>query len=169
MFIDVHCHLDLLKDIPDSINKAKEKGVGAIVTAGIDYATNRKVLELSERYNIVKAALGVYPIDALKMSEKGIDEEIKFIRNNKEKIIAIGEVGMDFKESNEVKRQEETFLKFIKLAKELGKPLIVHSRKSEERCIEILEAAMAKKIVMHCFCGSLKLVRRIVENGWYTN
>lgn|SRR3989338_9244532 len=167
MFIDVHCHLDLLKDIPDSINKAKEKGVGAIVTAGIDYATNRKVLELSERYNIVKAALGVYPIDALKMSEKGIDEEIKFIRNNKEKIIAIGEVGMDFKESNEVKRQEETFLKFIKLAKELGKPLIVHSRKSEERCIEILEAAMAKKIVMHCFCGSLKLVRRIVENGWY--
>ncbi len=166
MFIDVHCHLDLLKDIVSAIQRAKEAKIGRIVSAGVNYETNRKVLELGSRFNIVLSALGIYPIDALKMSEKGINSEIEFIRKNKDKIVGVGEVGLDFKESNERKRQEENFKKFIKLAEEIDKTIIVHSRKAEEKCVEILEDLMAKKVVMHCFCGSKKLIKRIVENGW---
>lgn len=166
MFIDVHCHLDLLKDIEKAIENAREAGVGLIVCNGVDYETNRKVIELADKFDDVRAALGVYPIDALKMSAKGIESEIEFIAKNNEKIVAVGEVGLDFKESSERKMQEENFRKFIELAKELNKPIIVHSRSAEERCVEMLEDLMAKRVVMHCFCGSKKLIKRIVENGW---
>ncbi len=167
MYIDAHCHLDTCKDIEKAIDEARETGVGIIIANGIDFKSNREVLKLSERYKEVKAALGIYPIDGLKMSDTGIEEEINFIRKNKDKIIAIGEVGIDLKESNEILEQEKNFIKFIKLANELGKPVIVHSRKAEERCINILEKIMAKKVLMHCFSGNLKLIKKIVENSWF--
>ncbi len=166
MYIDVHCHLDLCKDIDKAVESARKKNVGIIIANGINIDTNRKVLSLMEKFDIVRTALGIYPIDALKMSVKGIDEEIAFIRRNREKIVAIGEVGLDFKESEERKKQEEIFSRFVKLSKEINKPIIVHSRQAEEKCIEILEREMAKKVVMHCFCGSKKLIKRIIENSW---
>lgn len=166
MYIDIHCHLDLCKDIDGIVERAREKGI-VIVSAGVDVESNRKMLEYSGKWDNVKACLGLYPIDALKMSDKGIIGEIEFIRKNKDKISAIGEVGLDFKESDEKSKQEENFVKFIQLAKEIDKPLVVHSRKAEERCLEILEKMMAKKVVMHCFCGNKNLIKRIVENGWF--
>lgn len=166
MYIDVHCHLDLCKDIDKAVESARKKNVGIIIANGINIDTNRKVLSLMEKFDIVRTALGIYPIDALKMSVKGIDEEIAFIRRNREKIVAIGEVGLDFKESEERKKQEEIFSRFVKLSKEIDKPIIVHSRRAEEKCVEILEKEMAKKVVMHCFCGSKKLIKRIIENSW---
>ena len=167
MYIDVHCHLDLLGNIEKIIERAKKLDIEIIVANGINHETNRKILELCEKFPIVKAALGIYPIDALKMSHKGLNEEINFIKQNKDKISAIGEVGLDFKESDEIKEQEKNFLKFIALSKELDKPLIIHSRKAEDRCIEILEKTMAKKVIMHCFCGTKKAIKRIAENGWF--
>ena len=167
MYIDTHCHLDLLDNLDKLIVRSTKLGIGIIVANGINHETNRKVLELTEKFLIVKAALGVYPIDALKMSNRGLNEEINFIRQNKDKIIAIGEVGLDFKESEERKEQEDNFLKFISLSKEINKPLIIHSRKAEDKCIEILERAMAKKVIMHCFSGSKKAIKKIIENGWF--
>ena len=111
MFIDVHCHLDLLKDIDSSVSSASEKDV-RIVTAGVDKNTNRKSLELSEKYENVSSCLGIYPIDALKMSDSEIDAEIEFIRENKDKIVGIGEVGIDYKESEEKEKQKKIFSKF---------------------------------------------------------
>jgi TatD DNase family protein len=160
----------MCKSVERVIARAEENGIGIALSAGVDFKSNRKILELIERYDIVKGALGIYPIEALKMSLKGIDDEIEFIKSNEKKVFAIGEVGLDFKENvnrEDWKIQESIFLKFIKLAKELDKPLIVHSRKAEERCVELLEKEMCKKVVMHCFCGGLKLAERIVENGWF--
>jgi len=111
--------------------------------------------------------LGIYPIDALKLTDDEINKEIDFIRKNKNKIIAIGEVGIDLKHSDNLKKQKINFSKFIFLAEELDKPLIVHSRKAEKEVIEILEKLNAKKVIMHCFCGKKKLVERIVSNKWF--
>ena len=167
MYIDVHCHIDLLKDIEKTIKNARAKKVGIILTNGVDVKTNRISLKLAEKYPEIKAALGIYPIDALKLTDNEIEKEIEFIRKNKKSIVAIGEVGMDFKwDVKEKEKQEKTFRKFIKLAKELDKPIIVHSRKAEEECIKILEDEKARKIVMHCFSGNSKLVKRIIENKW---
>jgi TatD DNase family protein len=165
VFIDTHCHIDFMQDIPEIIKRANDKKVGIIVNNGINIESNRKTLELAKRYG-VKAALGIYPIDALKLSEKEINEEINFIKKNNEKVIAIGEVGIDLKWSNDLEKQQINFQKFIDLAKELDKPLIVHARNAEKETIDILEKNKCKKVIMHCFGGDMKLVERIIKNKW---
>jgi len=167
-FIDIHCHLDILKNIEEAVQKAEEKDVNIILTCGVNRHTNRKTMDLSKKYPNVKACLGIYPIDALSMTEKEIDKEIEFIKENKEKITAIGEVGMDFKEdSKNHETQRKTFEKFIDLSLQINKPLIIHSRKAELECIELLEQKKAKKVLMHCFCGKRTLVERIIKNNWF--
>jgi len=168
-FIDVHCHLDSYKDAEISriIKGCREEDVKIIVNNGVDIKTNRRILELSKKFLEIKPALGLYPIESLKISDSEIDKEIEFIRKNRDKIAAIGEVGIDLKWSKDIKRQTEIFKKFIVLSKELNKPIIVHSRNAEEECIKILEEFKAEKVVMHCFSGKMKLVERIVKNKWF--
>lgn len=169
VFIDIHCHLDFYKDeeLELIVRRARKADVKIIVCNGVKPEANRKVLELAEKYSEVEAALGLYPTDALKMSDKEIDAELNFIRKNKDKIIAIGEVGLDFMETGSKERQLVVFEKMIDLSLELDKPLLVHSRKAEKEAIEILERTGAKKVVMHCFSGRKSLVKRIIENDWF--
>lgn len=171
MYIDVHCHLDKLSELTnleEIMSKCKKNKVGLIVTAGTNIESNRKVLEISQKYSEVKAALGIYPIDALEMKDSEIDKELEFIRKNKDLISAIGEVGMDFKEGRDSEeRQRESFSKFVELSIGLNKPIVIHSRKAELECIEILEKLNAKKVIMHYFSGKKGLIKRIIENGWF--
>jgi len=167
MYIDVHCHLNILENVSEIVKTMKRKKVFA-VAHGTDIKSNREVLELSKKFENVASALGIYPLEALSLSDKEIDDEIEFIRENNDKIVAIGEVGLDLKNpDSNLEKQKKAFQKFIDLAKELDKPIVVHSRKAELECIEMLESSGIKKVVMHCFSGKLKLVDRIVSNGWY--
>jgi TatD DNase family protein len=167
MFIDAHSHIDLLDDYKTAIKNADKEKV-KIVTCGIDISSNRKVLKIKKENLEVQICLGIYPSDALKLSEKEFDSEIEFIKKNKDKIVAIGEVGLDLKENSPetLEKQKDNLSKFVQLAKELNKPIIIHSRKAEAECIEFLEELDYKKIVMHCFSGNFKLVRKIIENNW---
>lgn len=167
---DVHAHLDLVKNLDKVIENAKKEGVRAIITSGVNPESNRKALEISEKCDIVKPALGIYPMDALsreinKPNVFDVDKEIDFIRKNK--IAAVGEVGLDYKNGKEKEKQKEVFIKMINLAVELDKPLIVHSREAEKDAIEILEKFDFKKIIMHCFNGEKKLIEKIIKNNWF--
>jgi len=167
---DVHAHLELIKNLDKVIENAGKAGVKAIITNGVNPETNRKSLEISDKYDIVKPALGIYPMDALsreinKPNIFDVDEEIDFIRKNK--IAAIGEVGLDYKNGKDKKKQKDVFIKMIKLAEDLEKPLIVHSRQAESDAVKILEKFGYKKIIMHCFNGDKKLVERIIKNDWF--
>jgi len=170
MFIDIHCHLELLKDLTAILERARKAGVGKIITAGTDVETNRFSLEQANKEGKVGCMLGIYPDEDLKMTDEEIDEEIEFIRREKENIVGVGEVGMDFKHTKDKegrKRQEKVFRKFISLAMDMEKVVLVHSREAEEECIEILEDMKAKKVIMHCFSGDKELVKRIEKNRWY--
>lgn len=182
MYIDVHAHLDPYfyskEEIDAVIARAEKKNVKIIIANGVNKEANRHVLELAKKYPIVKAALGIYPYEALlddmdagHYSKEAvlfdIDEELAFIKKNKNKIVALGEVGIDKKTQRTTKKQYEIFEKIIALSKEIDKPLIVHSRKAEEEVVDILEKQKAKKVIMHCFSGKKKLWVRIKENGWY--
>jgi TatD DNase family protein len=167
MYIDIHCHIETYKDIGDVIDRARSAGVKAIVNNSIDFKSMKKTIALAEWFSEVKTALGVGPIESLKLDNKGIEEIIDFIRKNKDKIIAIGEVGIDLKWSSDFEGQKKYFIKFVELALELDLPLIVHSRKAEKEVIEILEEKGCKKVIMHCFTGGMKLCERVVKNGWY--
>jgi len=179
MLLDFHAHLDhfaFKDDLSLVIERAKNV---MIVATGINPGTNRFVLELSKKYPNIKAALGMYPIEALqeeanqgeypiKIEHFNVDEELEFIAKNKNNFVAVGEVGLDFsivKDKN--KEQKDVFEKIIKLAEKLKKPIVVHSRRAEQDVIEMLESSANKKIVLHCFCGNKKLVKRVQDNGWY--
>src|SRR3989344_1438282 len=180
LLIDAHSHLDhhlLISKIDEVIRRAKNIGLKHIITNGINPETNRICLELSKKYDIVECGMGLYPRDALKKDiESGdyplktidydVDEELNFIRKNKNSIVAVSEVGLDFV-GGESRQQIEDFEKVIKLSQEISKPVVVHSRKAEQKCIEILESFSMKKVVMHCFSGKKQLVKRIADNGWY--
>ncbi len=166
MLVDVHCHLDLLekeKNIDKVIKNTKDLAV--IITQGTSPESNRKVLEYSKKYKIVKPALGLYPDKAVKLSDKEIDEEIKFIK--KQKPFAIGEVGLDNFRVENLERQKQVFKKFIKLSNELKIPIIVHSRKAEEETIQVLQENKAKKVLMHCFSGNKEQTDKALELGYY--
>jgi len=173
LLIDVHAHLDLKEfdsDLDEVIKRAETAGVKAIISNGINYKSNRKTLELSKKYSIIKPALGLYPDDAIKLTEEQIQDELNFIEKNKDKIIAIGEVGLDYKyckKKQEQELQKEIFLKIINISKKINKPLIIHSRKAEPDVIDILENSNAKKVILHCFSGKLKLIKKAAELGFY--
>src|SRR3989338_1972244 len=180
LLVDIHSHLDhplLINKIDEIIIRAKHAGLRHIITNGINPETNRICLELSKKYDIIECGMGVYPRDALKkevetgeaqlkVDDFDIDEEIEFIKKNKKNIAAISEVGLDFVHG-ESKPQIEDFQKMIHLSEALSKPIVVHSRKAEAKCIEILETSKNKKIIMHCFSGRRSLVTRIIDNGWF--
>ncbi|MFA5070881.1 MAG: TatD family hydrolase [Candidatus Pacearchaeota archaeon] len=167
MFIDAHSHIDLLDNYKTVIKNADKENV-KIIVAGIDAKSNRKIIEIKKSNPQIEICLGIYPTEALKLSDKEINSEIEFIKKNKDKIVAIGEVGLDLKENSKetLEKQKENLSKFVRLAKELSKPIIIHSRKAEEECIDFLEKLNYKKVVMHCFSGNFKLVKRIIENNW---
>jgi TatD DNase family protein len=178
MLLDIHAHLDHVQfkeDLPQVIERAKNV---MIVASGITPKTNRFVLDLSKKYENVKASVGLYPIEAFKAEiEQGdypiapekidIDDEIEFIKQHKDEIIAIGEIGLDYSLVPETEKQQKAlFEKQIELAEKIRKPILVHSRKAEADVIDMLESSRLKKIILHCFCGKQKLVSRAQDNGW---
>jgi len=182
MLIDIHSHLDhcyFKDDLDKVIDNAKKSGVKIILTAGINPETNRKALELAKKYDIVKACLGIYPVQtlqkeidegeiSLKRIEIDIEDEIDFIKKNKKNIAAVSEIGLDyFWVKDNIKEQKDLFENMISLAEKLNKPVIVHSRKAEEDCIEILKSSKLKNIIMHCFTGKKNLAKKIIDNNWF--
>ncbi len=169
MLLDVHCHLTdpyFSESLDAIIKESIENNLGVIISAGLNMKDNRKVLEISKKYEIVKAALGIYPIDALDMDYEMIENEIRFIEQNKKKIIAISEVGLDYHFSKESKKQKEVFQKFIELSEKINKPLIIHSRKAESDVIDMLESSNIKIAIFHSFGGNKNLIKRIIDNKW---
>ncbi|MFC2016623.1 TatD family hydrolase [Chloroflexota bacterium] len=166
MLIDIHCHLDHLSGNLDKvIDNARKAGLKVILTSGTNPTSNRKVLEFAEKYDIVKPCLGLYPVQENKFN---VDEEIKFIEKNEDKITAVGEVGMDyFLVRDDLGEQKAVFEKIISLVEKINKPIIVHSRKAERNCVDMLESSKLKKIVMHCFSGRKSLVKKVIDNGWF--
>jgi len=170
--IDVHCHLeqkDYDKDRDDVIEKCK-KELKAVITSCAHPKDFDLTFQLTEKYkNFVFASYGIHPEYIKEVSEKEIDEFLELLAKNKDKIVAIGETGLDFwwiKEEEWQIKQRELFIRLIDLAKELKKPLVIHSRESYEETIKILEQEDAKEVNMHMF-GDHHLTKRVVDNGWF--
>jgi TatD DNase family protein len=180
--VDTHCHLiheQFKDDIDAVVQRAKDAGFSAIICSGVNPPTNRQVLELSKKHDIVKAALGIYPIDALGIAPDGtglaryqgkinIDEEFTFFNEHKNAITAIGEVGLDYKFGADHKEQQKAnFKKIIQHTEKIGKPIVVHTRRAELDCVELLESSSIKHIILHSFEAKKTLIRRAADNGWY--
>jgi len=177
LIIDVHCHLDHPLYGPN-LDKVIERagGMHAIISSGIEPNTNRLNLELARKYPVIKPALGLYPKDALQKEiqpewplqlDYDVDKELEFIRSNKNRIIAIGEVGLDYKNGSDKELQQSVFMKVIRLQKELDKPMVIHSRKAEKDILSILDEHSCNDVLLHCFSGKKSLVKEAADKGYY--
>jgi TatD DNase family protein len=174
MIYDVHLHLELFseKEIKEILSFSK---IGFVIANSVDLNSAKRILEISKKYSgIVKIALGLYPQDALSRETKeekddSFEEIKKIILKNREKIIAIGEIGMDFFSGNieNSKEQESLFRQQLDLAREIGIPAIIHTRNAEKEIVDILKDYPSVKKILHCFCGKMDLVKKAEEIGCY--
>ncbi|MEM5766128.1 MAG: TatD family hydrolase [Candidatus Aenigmatarchaeota archaeon] len=169
--IDVHCHLeqrDYDSDRDEVIEKCKQE-LKAVITSCARPKDLDLTMQLVEKHRgFVFATVGIHPQYIKKINEKEKEEFFEIVRKNKDKIVGIGEVGLDFliEETEWREKQKELFSDFISLSNELKKPLIIHARKAFDEAIEILDAQKAKNVLMHFFSAK-ELLDRVIENGWY--
>ena len=173
MLVDSHCHLNLKvfrNDVERVIRRAFRVGVTKIVVPGVDLKTSQEAVRLSERFEGVWAAVGVHP------SEAGKIERLEEIKGRLAewamygRVVAIGECGLDYqwaKTQEEKRQQEEVFRQQIRLAKELGRALIVHSRGAGEETLRVLLEEKAERVVFHCFSGDERLLKRVLRAGFW--
>lgn len=163
MLVDVHCHMDdeaFNKDRDEVLERNKDV---IVVNNGLNVESNRKVLSLCSKNRY--AALGMYPSYSIELADEELSNEIEFIFKNKSKIIGIGEIGLDYYKVGEKEKQKKVFEQFLELASKIKKPVLVHSRRAEKDVIEILENYKLP-VVLHCFNGSMNLVKRGIEDNF---
>ena len=165
MLVDTHCHIfrEYYDDIDEVIARAKEAGLKAIIVNGVDRKSNEEVLELVKKYDIVYGTLGIQPEEV----EKCNDDDILFIEEhiNDDKIIAVGEIGLDYHYECDKELQKKVFLKQLEIARKYNKPVIIHSRDCINETYNILKDYNLKGI-MHCYSGSVEMARMFNKIGF---
>ena len=171
MLIDTHAHIEMKEfdtDRDEVIKRAKEAGVGYLISVGANLAGSIKAVELAERYENVYASVGIHPHDVKNMDEATFQTLRDLAKSAK--VVAIGEIGLDyFKEFSPRELQISRFREFLSLAKELKKPVIIHDRDAHEDTLRILreEGASAIGGVVHCFSGDYDFAKEIMKLGFY--
>ncbi|MCM8818237.1 MAG: TatD family hydrolase [Candidatus Omnitrophica bacterium] len=169
-YFDTHCHLDFDQfdnDREEVVKRAKEQGVEYILNVGTNIESNKKVIEIAKNYDFIYSSIGIHPLDVDKVKIEDLKEIEKLVKS--EKVIAIGEVGLDFYYSKDkMEKQKEFFIGQIEIAGKYNLPLIIHQRESKNQLIEIIEnIKMPEKVVFHCFGGDLDLARYCLGKNFY--
>ncbi len=173
MLIDSHAHIhfkDFEGKIDDLLNRARDAGVGVIVNVGTDLTSSREVVAITEKYPQIFAVVGVHPHDVAKMGNGDLAELAALARHPK--VVAIGEVGLDYYyEHSPRETQQARLADFIRLAREAGKPLVIHCRDAFDDCFRIFDAEDAWGVggVFHCYTGDAKTAALITSKGFYVS
>ncbi|MFC1655426.1 TatD family hydrolase [Patescibacteria group bacterium] len=171
MLIDTHCHIQfkpLSNDIEDVISRANNEGVKKMIVVGCDIKSTEEAIKIAENYEGIFASVGLHPQDSKKLTGE-MWEAFKKLASH-EKIVAIGETGLDyFKEYSPKNIQISVLKQHIALAKELNKPLIIHNRDADEECLEILQENDIKDAVFHCFGSDVSFARKVWLAGYMTS
>lgn len=168
---DTHAHYDdeaFDTDRETLLASMDEQGVGRIVNVSASLSEIQKTLELIERYPFIYGAAGVHPDDTKELNEDNF-EQIRRAAVH-EKMVAIGEIGLDYYwDSSDRETQKKWFLRQLELARELDKPVIIHSREAAQDTLELIRQAGGSdfSMVIHCFSYSTELAREYLNMGYY--
>jgi TatD DNase family protein len=174
MLVDHHCHLDFPDFAPELdavVARAREAGVGTMVTISTRIRQFDKVLAVAERFDDVYCSVGTHPHNAHEELDIPLERIVELAHHPK--VVAVGEAGLDYHYKNSTpEAQAEGFRRHIAAARETGLPLEIHTRDADEDTIAILEDEHVKgafPAVLHCFTGGRKLAMRAVELGLYVS
>lgn len=165
--VDTHCHIynEYYDNIPKLIEQIRMMGISKIIVNGCDMNSNLEVLELVQKYDIVYGAIGFHPTELTSTD----DEIIKFLEDhiNDDKIVAIGEIGLDYHYDDvDILKQQRVFKKQLQIAEKNRKPVIVHSRDAIRDTYDIMSKYTLKGSI-HAFSGSLEMAMEFIKLGYY--
>jgi TatD DNase family protein len=174
MLVDHHCHLDfpaLAEDRAGVLERAHEAGVGLIVTICTRIRRFEEVVGIAEAHRNVFCSVGTHPHNAHEELDIAVDDIVRLAEH--EKVVAIGEAGLDYHYHHSTPAaQREGLMMHIEAARRTGLPLVIHSREADDDMAAILEQEMAKgafKAVLHCFTGGRELAERALALGLYVS
>lgn len=169
--IDSHAHiygLEFTGDFDSMMQRAADAGVDTIIVVGADLESSFQAAGLAQKYPNLYAAVGIHPHDAARVTEECYAKIIDLARNV-DKVVAIGEIGLDFyRDRSPRPDQERVFRRFIQIARELNLPVVVHDRDAHDRVLGILREESAGTVggVLHCFSGDLAMAMECIELGF---
>ena len=168
--IDSHAHLDeerFDEDRDELIKSLKENAISYVINPSSDMETSRRVVELSNKYDNIFAAVGIHPHDAEGFKEEDLDELRELSKD--ERVVAIGEIGLDYYYDNSPRGiQKEVFRKQLQLSHELDLPVIIHTRDAMGDTYDILKEFEGRvRGVMHCYTGSIEMAEKFMKLGFY--
>ncbi len=171
--IDTHAHLDHLQDWRASLRRARQQGIRAVVTMSVNLESCRTNLAIAREADFpVYLAVGMHPSEA---DLKELPSCLALIRENIERVSAIGEVGLDFwykwvkKDPEKQEEQRLVFQAFLDLAKETGLPVVIHSRGAWAEALEMVRRSGVTRAEFHWYSGPLDVLKEIVEAGYYVS
>ena len=170
VLIDSHAHIyyrDYAADFDNMLKRAEDAGVAAILVVGTDIESSRESVELAEKYPQLYAAVGIHPHDAGRVTDACYDV-IRTLALSSKRVVAIGEIGLDFyRDRSPRDLQEVVFRRFLQMAADLHKPVIVHDRDANERVMTILREEPVRKGVLHCFSGDAAMASEVAALGFH--
>lgn len=172
MLVDSHCHLDRLdynnkhKNLADVIEKAKQQGIDHLLTVCVELQSYPEMAKLITPFPQIFSSVGTHPLHQDEITDSALLLEYAQHKN----VVAIGETGLDFFYSPDNKEQQiASFRTQIQVAKQVNKPLIVHTRDARQETLDILKEEGAEKVggVLHCFTESLEMAQAAMAMGFY--
>ena len=173
-FIDSHAHIygkEFSADFDEMMQRAAAAGVETIIAIGADLESSIQAAELAQQHPNIYAAVGIHPHDANRVTE-ACYQRISELARNCNKVVAIGEIGLDFYRDRSPRiDQEQVFRRFIRIARELKLPVIIHDRDAHDRIMAILREEHASDVggVLHCFSGDLQMAKECIDLGFYVS
>ncbi|MCS3900596.1 TatD family hydrolase [Methanococcus voltae] len=171
-YIDAHCHMEYrrLKNRDEVINRAINNNV-RMITSGESLGGCKRALELKKKYpKDIDITMGYHP-SRIKSDWKVVEDTYKFIEKNQDLVVAVGEIGLDsgITAPTDIQKQEKIFRKYLNLAMELDKPIVIHARGFEDKAYDIIQEITKNdlKIIYHCFSGSKQLAEELINNDNY--
>lgn len=172
MLFDTHAHYDDERfdaDRDELLSSMPAHNVGLILNPGCDVETSRKAVIYAQKYSFVYAAVGIHPENINENWNNDL-AVIKELAETEPRVRAIGEIGLDYyweKDERARARQQVVFARQMELARELGKPVIVHDRDAHADCLEIARRYQGVPGVFHCFAGSVEMARELLALGYH--
>lgn len=170
ILIDSHAHIyykDFAEDFDEMLQRAADAGVAAILVVGTDLESSRECVALAERHPQLYAAVGIHPHDAGGVGESDFPA-IRDLALSSRKVVAIGEIGLDFyRDRSPRNEQEKVFRRFLLMARELDLPVIIHDRDAHQQVLECLHEDGGGRGVLHCFSGDSAMAAQAISMGYY--
>lgn len=173
MLVDSHCHLDRLNldahqgSLDRALQAARERGVGHFLCIGINAENAQAVQQLAERYDDVDCSIGIHPLDLANSAMPQRDWLVQQLQHPY--AVAIGETGLDYHYQPEsAAMQQASFQLHLEVAKETGKPVVVHTREAQADTLALLRVAdLPQAGVMHCFTEDWDMAKKSLDLGFY--